>query len=123
MLHRQVLFVGDRPSPKTAHSLKAPFVGMTSYKTVLSYIYKLDLDLNLVEAINAFDFQGQPQVLPENIRKYRVVALGESPASVLNKVPGLIFFTLPDPTVPFKDKKLLSERIAKCRRWIYGESK
>lgn len=121
-LHQRVMFVGDKPNPKKNVSMDVAFVGTTSYKTLLDWVYKMDLDLNLVSMLNAYDVQGQPQVLPSDIRKYKVIALGEECVSVLNKVPGLVFFKLPHPSglnKSLNNKKQLSERLVKCRKWIY----
>ena len=123
MIHQQVLFISDRPNVQKNVSHDVAFVGTSSYKTLLEWIYKMQLDLNVVEVINAYDIQGNPRSVPSDIKKYKVVALGDEAATACQKVPGLTYFKLPHPSGlnrKLNDVKTLNERLAKCKKFIYA---
>ncbi len=123
-LHPQVLFVGDRANPKTNASLDVPFVGTKSYRTLLEWFYRMDIDFTKVYLVNAYTPSGRAIRLPYDdirARGIRVVALGDAAREAL-KDKDIKFFSLPHPSGlnrDLNDKKKLSESLAKCRDFIY----
>ncbi len=124
-LHLPVLFVGDRPNPRKNLDINTPFVGTPSYKTLLDWIYRMDIDLNCVLMSNAFTAEGKENpvltldVYNDNVQK--IVALGEAARSTLSEMD-CVFFTLPHPSGlnrALNDKKKLAEQLALCRAFIY----
>lgn len=143
MLHPNVLFIGDRPNPKKNLSMDVPFVGTKSYKTLLEWIYRMDVDINRVYILNAYDAQGKKSeglkallcasVLAQGWRSsphYRVVCFGQSAADFVAEhnikfSTKIEIFKLPHPSGlnrELNDKKKLSEQLARCRAWIYKEN-
>lgn len=123
-IHETVLFVGDRPNPRKNLDLEVAFVGTTSYKTLLEWIYKLDVDINNVIMVNAFEVSGRPSnqlAALGALSKYRTIALGANAARAVAAL-GYTAFQLPHPSDLNReknDKKKLNERLAKCRVFIY----
>lgn len=118
MLHKTVLFVGDRPNPRKNKDMNVPFVGTPSYKTLLEWVYRMDLELGNLHMVNAYSVNGSPNYWPF-IKSYVVIALGAE-AAIWCAERGVEFFELPHP-VDLNDKKKLAERLAKCKRFIYEE--
>ena len=125
-IHQKVLFVGDKPNPRKNIHLEVPFVGTTSYKKLLEWIYRMDLDIHLVDIANAYDVTGQPQDLESayTLGEYKVVALGDAAAERLKQIPKVVYFKLPHPSGANKkgnDTKSLTTQLTKCKKWIYNE--
>lgn len=127
--HSPVLFVGDRPNPRKNLSMDVPFVGTPSYKTLLEWFYRMDVDVRYVITANAFTAQGDSDELLKGAlaviseHKGRVVALGEAARGALVEL-GVACFVLPHPSGlnrDLNDKKKLSEKLAKCRAFIYDQ--
>ncbi len=126
-----ILFVGDRPNPKKNRDRDTAFVGTTSYKVLLEWIYRMDIDVSRVVMRNAFDLSGDRTLLDYELDAWqdgRVITLGSAPADRLRDyndfVKPLQFFKLPHPSGlnrELNDKKKLSESLAKCRAWVYKQ--
>jgi uracil-DNA glycosylase len=121
-LHQQILIVGDRPNPRKNKSLTTAFVGTVSYKTLLEWIYKMDIDINCVYLQNAHDVNGN-LVLGTGITR-KVIALGDVAFKACMQRGYAHTFKLPHPSGlsrGLNDKKLLSEKLAKCRKFVHEE--
>lgn len=123
-LHPQVIFIGDRPNPKKNLHMDVPFVGTKSYKTLLEWFYRMDVDITNVYFVNAYTVDGKEVRIPfEAIRiaKTKVVTLGVAAReAVADK--DVQFFALPHPSGlsrALNDKKKLAEELAKCKAFIY----
>ncbi len=123
-LHRQVVFIGDRPNQKKNRHLDVPFVGTRSYKTLLEWFYRMDVDITRVYLVNAYTVDGAPVMLPWDALREQgtaVVVLGAAALEAV-KDKDVQFFVLPHPSGlnrELNDKKKLSEKLAKCRDFIY----
>lgn len=125
ILHPHIVFVGDRPNPARNKHMDVAFVGTLSYKTLLEWIYRLDLDINYVTLTNAYDGKGNPKILPliAYNRETKVVALGQAAADYLTE-RGIIHFALPHPSGMnrmLNDKTKISQMLAKARSYIIRE--
>ncbi len=132
-LHRPVLFIGDKPNPKKNLSMDVPFVGTQSYKVLLEWCFRMDVDVRYINYINAYTVDGRRseelRVLLPNYLSNKIVALGANAAErldVLNlvDVAQIKFFRLPHPSGlnrETNDKKKLTELLSRCREYIYKE--
>lgn len=108
-----IVFVGDKPSK---HNIDPaiPFVGTKSYKTLLSWIYEMDIDISEVKLVNACDL---------NLwiyRKDKHVALGEIAKKKLDSY-GIKYFKLPHPSglnFALNNKVWLKEQLEACKEWL-----
>lgn len=134
-LHPVVLMVGDRPNPKKNCSMNVPFVGTRSYKTLLEWVYRMDVDIRRVQIENAYTVDGTIkasiiQMVPSD---WKVIALGAAATAALDELnklrlsePQIRFFSLPHPSGSnrsLNDKKKLSELLSRCRAYIYNDVK
>lgn len=127
-LHPPVLFIGDRPNVRKNLDMNTPFVGTTSYKTLLEWIYLLNLDVNLVSTANAYRIDGQENNdwVNKYDRQMKVVALGSEAATRLrrfNEFTAFPFFELPHPSgrnTKLNDKVALAKQLTACRKFIHG---
>lgn len=120
-LHKPVIFVGDKPSRSNIDP-EVAFVGTRSYKTLLSWIADMDVDVYVTMFINTTD-----ELFHNYVSGYvttgKVVALGEAASEALDAV-GVIHFTLPHPSGrnrKLNDKKALKEQLKACKAYIYAE--
>lgn len=137
-----IVFVGDKPSAKNI-SRDVPFVGTQSYKRLLEWFWKLDVDVNDVVLINK---DKAHQVMAANPTA-KFVALGEeayktvtnvtvtfttvmypymAPNEKVKTVTDLKFkcFKLPHPSGrnrKLNDKKWLDKELKKCKNWLKGD--
>lgn len=92
-----IIFVGDKPSSKNKDKDIA-FVGTKSYKTLLEWIYLLDLDLNSVYICNKSDIKSSvckssgpylsvntPSISLDVFRQDVIIALGDNAFKHLKK--------------------------------------
>lgn len=132
-LHPPVLFLGDRPNPKTNLSLDVPFVGTKSYKILLEWIYRMDLDVNNIKIANTVGADGHvnwinPPPLFRPDYKPKIITLGQNAKEWLKDIKKrhdlswVTSFNLPHPSGlnrELNDKKALSDLLVKCRAFIY----
>jgi len=120
-LHRPVVILGDKPSAKNLREDVA-FVGCSSYKTLLGWIYEMDLNLNQVCLDNS---QGAKEFeLKMDIANgARIICLGENAHKVVSNF-GIECFKLPHPSGlnrKLNDKKWLAEQLLLCKNYIYED--
>ncbi len=132
-LHPPVLFIGDKPNPKKNLSLDVPFVGTKSYKTLLEWCYRMDVDVTRMRTVNAYHVDGVRNVSLESdliiFEGYPIVSLGANAAErldVLNLTQHkkIKYFKLPHPSGlnrEVNDKKKLSDLLSRCKAYIYKE--
>ncbi len=122
-----ILIVGDKPSKKNKDK-NVPFVGTISYKTLLEWLYKMNIDISRVQLGNASDI---------SINKYNeaythfglfqykyVIALGEVASKFLTSKE-IDHFKLPHPSGLNRqnnNKKLLESKLKECEEWLNSES-
>lgn len=122
-----ILFVGDKPSKKNKNK-KVPFVGTKSYKKLLEWIYRLDIDLNDVYVCNRshMDFNrvapviNTPAIILEILEEDKVVALGNEASKFLSE-NNQEHFKLPHPSGlnrKLNDEVYVKEQLKKCREFI-----
>lgn len=122
MLHGEVLFVGDRPNPKKNLSFSIPFVGTTSYKTLLEWFYRMNVDFQRARMQNAFDVEGRSQKILVFNEQTKVIALGEAAYAECKRQAIKNLFKLPHPSganLTLNDHKAVSDALSRCRRFIY----
>lgn len=121
-------FVGDEPSKKNKNP-EIPFVGTKSYKTLLSWI--ADLEVNITDVVltnrenikvhNSGAVEVELTTLYTTIEKGdTVIALGDKASKYLKKI-NIDHFKLPHPSGLNRknnDKKWLSGELEKCRRYL-----
>jgi len=123
-----ILFVGDKPSNSNLN-LKVPFVGTRSYKTLLSWIADMELDITHIALANQ-DYLVVNElgcILYHNStvgkkRRTKVVTLGSAAAKKAQDL-GLQSFALPHPSGlnrKLNDKQRLSEELERCKTWLKG---
>ncbi len=126
ILHRPVLFVGGRPDPKCKSRL-APMVGTKGYRTLLRWIFIMDLDINLVEVWNLYGMHGNPHPLPPSLHTHKVIALGTTARKRLKEIqelyhPELKFSSLPLPSeteFELTDHHKTLVLLSRCKAYIY----
>lgn len=122
MAHRvvpYVKFIGDRPTENNI-SRHEPFVGTKSYKTLLDWIYKLDVSVSRCLIHNAYNIKGEAEIINVGSSD-KVVALGENARDRLVEL-GIDHFALPHPSGmnrKLNDKKALDKLLSECKDWLY----
>ena len=123
-----IVFVGDRPSAKNVDQ-DIPFVGTQSYKTLLQWIWKMDIDISTVILCNKDNI--------EPYSHYIYIALGREAENELKNLKSCYwdpetstlveenvrYFMLPHPSGKnrkLNDKKWLEKELDKCKDWING---
>lgn len=125
-----IIFVGDQPSSKNIDA-RIPFVGTVSYKRLLEWCYKMDIDVTDVIIVNRngirpygtsfVEFCGNC-VSVDYQHEDKVIALGEKAAEALSKVP-VSYFTLPHPSGrnrKLNDKRYVNKVLKQCKEWLNG---
>ena len=122
-----IVFVGDKPGKKNKDP-KVPFVGTQSYKRLLEWIWKLDLDISDIKLINQEGFEYfkasdrvyYNKVLLGNSIGIIFIALGKNAEKKLQD-SGIECFNLPHPSGlnrVLNDKKYLESVLKKCKKWL-----
>lgn len=134
MLHPLVIIVGDRPNIKKNLDMATPFVGTPSYKILLEWVYRMNLDISLVSMVNAYNAGGveNPGLLDaiERTREagvVRIIALGKNAADRIAELQEgslrpIQCFQLPHPSGlnrELNDKKAMGYILTKCMAWVY----
>ena len=119
-----IIFVGDKPSSKNVSS-KVPFVGTQSYKTLLSWIWKLDIDITDVMLINkdAIPMWFMAADDESRLHRHTYIALGNEAAKVLSEYK-LDHFKLPHPSGrnrKLNDPNFIDSELAECYDYLKGK--
>jgi len=142
----EIFIIGDRPSKKNKRQ-DIPFVGTRSYKKLLEWIYRLDIDISNVKTTNMFNSDGTlSEDIERTIRwvlsnytlanKTKVIMLGSNVLKGVGKISKKYhnwladkqmgmdkFFLLPHPSPRnrvLNDKKYEREILEKCKKWLNG---
>ena len=128
-MHKYVLFVGDKPSKKNKNKDVA-FVGTKSYKTLLDWIYQLDvsiMDAFMCNTTDSFDKYSEGYEVNTGGHtlwihdKDAIIALGENASKHLSSL-GIGHFVMPHPSGlnrKLNDKKWLKKKLKECKRYIH----
>lgn len=129
-----IVFVGDKPA-KANLNPDIPFVGTKSYKRLLEWIYKLDLDLTDLTVCNSADFKEYHwggQYFIENRKSFYldldptldlIIPLGDNAEKIIKKT-SLPYFKLPHPSFRnrlFNKSNYEQEVLNDCREWLRGK--
>jgi uracil-DNA glycosylase len=138
----EIFIIGDRPSNKNKHQ-DIPFVGTQSYKKLLEWIYRMDIDVSNVKLINMFNIDGSLNKTSSRMIQY-IIGMGDNSKKMIflgNKsIKGLnqilknesdffksrrvninSFFILPHPSPKnrvLNDKKFEKDILEKCKKWL-----
>ena len=112
-----IYFIGDKPSKKNIDKNVA-FVGTRSYKTLLDWIYRMNLNIN---KICLFNHKGFINTRLKHINEHdAIVALGNVASEALSKenVPHI---KIPHPSGlnrVLNDKKMVDKFLKHCKDYI-----
>ena len=117
-----IIFVGDEPSKHNIDP-KVPFVGTNSYKILLDWICRMNIDISQVYLCNRIseDLSFWYHQYKQNSRCIRFVCLGEKADNKLRLDEIEIRFKLPHPSGlnrKLNDKEWLEEQLAACKEWL-----
>lgn len=111
---RTIVFVGDKPSNKNLDS-SVPFVGTPSYRNLLIWVAKMDIDIRNVELDNANSIS-----IDNYYNNCKFIALGAEAEKKLKNF-GRSFFKLPHPSPRnrlLNDKNYIDNQLKKCKIWL-----
>lgn len=126
-LHCLVYIVADKPT-KDNISQDVPLVGTDSYKTLLTWLGEMDVDVSRVRLYNqsTSPFSSTTARLSLNkaieASQIRVIALGQKAATYLVKTGIVEYFVLPHPSgrnLLTNDKNFVKVKLAACKNYIY----
>lgn len=122
-----IILLGNSPLSKNKN---APFVGKKSYKNLLGWVYKLDVDINQTIICNVNHvityglghnaIQVPNYFIDLNKDLDVIIALGDG-AEKKAKALGFRYFKLPNPSPKnnkLKDKKSLKKILKECKLWL-----
>lgn len=118
---KHIVFVGDKPSNKNKYQSVA-FVGTPSYKVLLDWVYRMDVDITWTMMMNK-DMIRTLDMASDETERYRshtYIALGNEAAEELDKFK-LDYFKLPHPSPKnrvLNDKKLVESKLKECRSYL-----
>lgn len=117
-----IIFVGDEPSEHNIDPQVA-FVGTKSYKTLLDWIYKMNLSVTELCLYNRTcpDVTYWKDQQDKGYRSIVFIALGRKAEIQLTKNGIRSFFTLPHPSgknFKLNDKEWLDEQLDNCVEYI-----
>lgn len=118
-----LIFVGDKPSSKNV-SPSVPFVGTQSYKVLLDWIFRMNIDITNVMLVNKDQIPMWFLAADDETRLHRhtYVALGNEAEKVL-KDQKLTYFKLPHPSGRnrlLNDKSFIDSELKKCYDYLKG---
>ena len=119
-----IFIVGDKPSKKNKNP-KIPFVGTQSYKRLLEWIFKMDINITNVVLCNIENIESDGEVNLSNFYSSiescdHVIALGKNAQKYLRdiRVP---YYPLPHPSGLNRQNnniKLIDNELKKCKKWL-----
>lgn len=121
-----IIFIGDSPSSKNLDP-EVPFVGTPSYKRLLEWIYRMDVDVNFVKTRNKDWVPQLAMLLTWYPHPIKVIGLGTEAQKELDKYK-VTYFGLPHPSPRnrifngSKGKSLETELLAQCRSYIHDKN-
>jgi hypothetical protein len=126
-LHPLVYFIADKPG-KTNRNPKIPLVGTASYKKLLEWIGRMDIDISRVRLYNQSDNPFNPiSVLSLNVaiknKHIKVIALGQVAARYLDNVGVDEYYKLTHPSGLNRsnnDPKRLKKMLDSCSSYVYS---
>ena len=116
-----IYFIGDKPS-KCNIDPKAAYIGTRSYKTLLDWIYRMNLSINSICLYNVDDFlrlTGDDKII--SIHEHdQIVALGKEASIALNKaiIPHL---RIPHPSGlnrKLNDPQFVNKFLKECKHYV-----
>ena len=117
---RPIVFVGDKPSKKNLDPA-IPFVGTKSYKTLLEWIWRLNVDISRVTLLNKHQVEWpQFSKLTSRDPHYVFIALGNEASKKLTSL-NMEHFKLPHPSGlnrKINDKKYLDKVLKECKNYL-----
>lgn len=122
-----IFMVGDIPSSKNIDP-EIAFVGTPSYKNILYWVYRLNIDTNKLILCNRGQIQtynGHFEVNCKHIScgiepSDKIISLGNEASKAL-KAMNLEFYALPHPSPrnrKLNDKKNIDKLLKECRIWL-----
>lgn len=128
-LHPMLYIVADKPG-KDNLDPAVPLVGTRSYRTLLTWLGSMDVDVTRVRFYNQSDdpfrgYSGQSLNQAIHHNHIRVLALGVKAKNYLLKSNIEEFFALPHPSsrnLVTNDKKYVKTVLEQCRSYIYEEA-
>ena len=126
-LHGLVYIVADQPTAANI-SLTVPLVGTDSYRTLLSWIAEMDVDITRVRMYNQCDgpFDNPLSRTTLNaaigLQQIKVIALGQKAATYLGNVGVEEYYILPHPSGLnrlLNDKEYVKNKLESCKVYIY----
>lgn len=120
------MFIGDKPGSKNKDP-RVPFVGTKSYKTLLEWIYLLDIDIHNVKLYNSSEPDTEErikhQIFITEVNSgidWRIIALGKNASKFMDKIE-IEYFELPHPSGlnrKLNDKKYIDSLLKECKKWL-----
>lgn len=124
-----IFIVGDKPSSKNLDP-EIAFVGTTSYKKLLEWIYELDIDINDTILCNKSQFKSYGYIDDHKIetknlftdvqKEDKIIALGKNAAKHLDTLK-VKYFELPHPSGlnrKLNNKSELKRLLNNCKEWL-----
>ncbi len=111
-----IYFIGDKP-PKCNINPEVAFVGTSSYKILLEWIYKMNLSINNIKIYNINTFVNEIQDKIEE--DDQIIALGVDTSEILFNY-NLPHFKLPHPHHlgrSLKDVRLINTFLKECKEY------
>lgn len=128
-----IFIIGDQPSAKNLDP-EVPFVGTASYKRLLEWIGRLDINITDTVLCNTENVKkSRPDWRPDvNLKGYTteilehdvVITLGEKAREYVEKELDIkVYYPLPHPSGrnrKLNDKKYINKVLKGCKIWLHG---
>lgn len=120
-----IVFVGDKASSKNLNPDVA-FVGTKSYEVLLSWIAKMNINVNDVMIINKDKIDIVYDSVLSDIEScnsnssIKIIALGNEAEKVIKK-NGMIYFKLPHPSprnLQTNNIDFIKGKLKECQKWL-----
>jgi hypothetical protein len=111
-----ILFVGDKPSARNL-DVSIPFVGTKSYKTLLDWIWQMNINITDVKLINKDD---KASIATADRFNWKIVVLGNEAEKIVKKFTKK-YFKLDHPSGlnrKLNDKNYVAARLKECENWL-----
>lgn len=120
MLHKHVLFIGDKPGFRNLDP-EIAFVGTRSYVTLLNWIARMDVSIYNIKLINSSEPTAKDDITSYAQSGGKIIALGETAANLCEEMV-VPHFKMPHPSGRNKinnDKTKIKNYLYECRKYIY----